>query len=313
MVVPHNSAWLRLAIPILLSLTLAALLACNPATPANDAAAPADTAVSPASSDATAAPAPTQVPAEAVSDTILHMAVTPLPQDTFFPWLATSSGHLVFRPMWENLTTINPSTGVSVIEPQLASTWEVSPDASEYTFHLRKGVQLHFGYGEFNVDDVILTIDQQMSDPLAGCKAPLKRFMGADSMTEMIANGDMEVIDDYTFKMNLALPQVDVADWWFNILVVPCAAVRSSAQHAAEGDAMFESGPAGTGAYQFVNRELKEFTEYEAVPYDHWRVNPGIQAPENHNCARRSDALGHAAHRRSQHGGRAQGTAPAGH
>ena len=274
MVVPHNSAWLRLAIPILLSLTLAALLACNPATPANDAAAPADTAVAPASSDATAAPAPTQVPAEAVSDTILHMAVTPLPQDTFFPWLATSSGHLVFRPMWENLTTINPSTGVSVIEPQLASSWEVSPDASEYTFHLRKGVQLHFGYGEFNVDDVILTIDQQMSDPLAGCKAPLKRFMGADSMTEMIANGDMEVIDDYTFKMNLALPQVDVADWWFNILVVPCAAVRSSAQHAAEGDAMFESGPAGTGAYQFVNRELKEFTEYEAVPYDHWRVNP---------------------------------------
>ena len=274
MVVPHNSAWLRLAIPIILSLTLAALLACNPATPANDAAAPADTVVAPASSDATAAPAPTQVPAEAVSDTILHMAVTPLPQDTFFPWLATSSGHLVFRPMWENLTTINPSTGVSVIEPQLASSWEVSPDASEYTFHLRKGVQLHFGHGEFNVDDVILTIDQQMSDPLAGCKAPLKRFMGADSMTEMIANGDMEVIDDYTFKMNLALPQVDVADWWFNILVVPCAAVRSSAQYAAEGDAMFESGPAGTGAYQFVNRELKEFTEYEAVPYDHWRVNP---------------------------------------
>ena len=274
MVGPHNSAWLRLAIPILLSLTLAALLACNPATPTNDAAAPADTVVAPASSDATAAPAPTQVPAEAVSDTILHMAVTPLPQDTFFPWLATSSGHLVFRPMWENLTTINPSTGVSVIEPQLASSWEVSPDASEYTFHLRKGVQLHFGHGEFNVDDVILTIDQQMSDPLAGCKAPLKRFMGADSMTEMIANGDMEVIDDYTFKMNLALPQVDVADWWFNILVVPCAAVRSSAQYAAEGDAMFESGPAGTGAYQFVNRELKEFTEYEAVPYDHWRVNP---------------------------------------
>ena len=274
MVVPHNSAWLRLAIPILLSLTLAALLACNPATPTNDAAAPADTAVAPASSDATAAPAPTQVPAEAVSDTILHMAVTPLPQDTFFPWLATSSGHLVFRPMWENLTTINPSTGVSVIEPQLASSWEVSPDASEYTFHLRKGVQLHFGHGEFDIDDVILTIDQQMSDPLAGCKAPLKRFMGADSMTEMIANGDMEVIDDYTFKMNLALPQVDVAAWWFNILVVPCAAVRSSAQYAAEGDAMFESGPAGTGAYQFVNRELKEFTEYEAVPFDHWRVNP---------------------------------------
>jgi ABC-type transport system substrate-binding protein len=84
----------------------------------------------------------------------------------------------------------------------------------------------------------------------------------------------MEVIDDYTFKMNLAQPQVDVASWWFNILVIPCTAVRSSKQHAEEGDAMFETGPAGTGAFQFVNRELKEFTEYEAVPFDHWRVNP---------------------------------------
>jgi ABC-type transport system substrate-binding protein len=53
--------------------------------------------------------------------------------------------------------------------------------------------------------------------------------------------------------------------------------VRSSAQHAAEGDAMFESGPAGTGAFQFVDRELKEFTEYEAVPFDHWRVNPEFE------------------------------------
>ena len=117
-----------------------------------------------------------------------------------------------------------------------------------------------------------------MSDPLAGCKAPLKRFMGTDSASEMVANGNMEIIDDYTFKMNLAQPQVDVADWWFNILVVPCAAVRSAAQFEAEGEAMFDpnegTGPAGTGAYQLARRELKEFTEYEAVPYEHWRVNP---------------------------------------
>ena len=117
------------------------------------------------------------------------LAVTPLPQDTFFPWLATSSGHLPFRPMWENLTTISPETGVSTILPQLAREWDVSPDASEYTFRLQEGVQMHNGWGEFTVKDVVLTIDQQMSDPLAGCKSPLKRFMGTDSMTEMIENG----------------------------------------------------------------------------------------------------------------------------
>ncbi len=272
MVFPRSSRLPRITFSLLLLLALASALACESAAPAEQGG--ATTGAAPASGDATSAAEPTPVPAEAASETSLHLAVTPLPQDTFFPWLATSSGHLVFRPMWENLTTISPATGVSTILPQLASSWEVSPDASEYTFHLQQGVEFHFGHGQFTVKDVIFTVDQQMSDPLAGCKAPLKRFMGADSMTEMIANGDMDVIDDYTFTMRLAQPQVDVADWWFNILVVPCAAVRSSAQHAAEGDAMFESGPAGTGGYQFVTRELKEFTEYEAVPFDHWRVNP---------------------------------------
>ena len=268
----------RFAILIPLALALVAVWACggSAAEPQQPAAAPAATAApaAPAQAAATAAPEPTAMPAMAEEDSYLHLAVTPLPQDTFYPWLATSSGHLPFRPMWENLTTISPETGVSTILPQLAREWDVSPDASEYTFYLQEGVQMHNGWGEFTVKDVVLTIDQQMSDPLAGCKAPLKRFMGTDSMTEMIDSGAAEIIDDYTFKMTLAQPQVDVADWWFNILVVPCAAVRSAAQYEAEGDAMFETAPSGTGGFQFVDRELKEYTEYEAVPYDHWRVNP---------------------------------------
>ena len=265
----------RIVVALVLLLSLAAVWACGGSAPEEtQTAAPAAPTDVPAAAATTSAPEPTAMPAMADEDNYLHLAVTPLPQDTFFPWLATSSGHLPFRPMWENLTTISPDTGVSTILPQLAREWDVNADASEYTFYLQEGVEMHHGWGEFTVKDVILTLDQQMSDPLAGCKAPLKRFMGTDSMTEMIESGAAEIIDDYTFKMTLALPQVDVADWWFNILVVPCAAVRSAAQYEAEGDAMFETGPAGTGGYQFVTRELKEYTEYEAVPYEHWRVTP---------------------------------------
>ena len=274
----HRPARLsRIIVALVLMLSLAALWACGGSEAPSAPAAPAATAAPAAVAAATAAPEPTAMPAMADEDSYLHLAVTPLPQDTFFPWLATSSGHLPFRPMWENLTTISPETGVSTILPQLAREWDVSPDASEYTFYLQEGVQMHNGWGEFTVKDVVLTIDQQMSDPLAGCKAPLKRFMGTDSMTEMIDSGAAEIIDDYTFKMTLAQPQVDVADWWFNILVVPCAAVRSAAQYEAEGDSMFETAPSGTGGFQFVDRELKEYTEYEAVPYDHWRVNPAFK------------------------------------
>ena len=38
---------------------------------------------------------PATVPAMAEGEAMPHLAVTPLPQDTFYPWLATSGGHLV--------------------------------------------------------------------------------------------------------------------------------------------------------------------------------------------------------------------------
>ena len=276
MAVSRINTLVRIGLLPLLLLSLAALLACDPATAPEDAgsAAPAQPA---GGADATAVPEPTAMPATATATARLHLAVTPIPQDTYLPWLASQSGHLVFRPMWENLTTIDPTTGVSTIYPQLATEWEINADATQYTFHLREGVPFHFGHGEFTVDDFIFTIDQQVSDPIAGCKAPMRSLMGAETMSEMVASGAMEVIDPYTFTMNLPKPQVDVASWWFSILMVPCGNVRSKAQHDIEGDAMFESGPAGTGAYQFVNRQLKEYTDYEAVPYEHWRVNPEFE------------------------------------
>jgi len=223
----------------------------------------------------TALPADTPVPARSVTQNNLKVVVTPLPQDTLFPWKATSSGHLIFRPIIENPTTIDPLTGVSTVLPQLFTEWDLSPDGRDYTFKIRKGVQFHFGFGEYTVEDFIFSVDMSTrSDGLTGCAATFAAFMGADSATDMKANGDLVVIDDYNFTMHLARPQTDVASWWLNVLAVPCAESWSSAQFAAEGDAMFSGKPAGTGAYQFVSRTLNEFAQMERVPFDHWRVNP---------------------------------------
>ena len=239
--------------------------------------APAPTAV-PASGAAapTAVAAPTAAPASTVSSANLHLALTPLPQDTYFPWLASVSGHLPMRPIFENPSTIFPETGVSVVSPQLFTDWEINATGTEYSFTIRKGVQFHFGWGEYTVNDFIANIDSYMTADvdLTGCGSTFRAFMGADSATEMMAAGNLTVIDDYNFTMSLARPQVDLMTWWFNILATPCAEGFSSAQFEAEGESMFETGPAGTGAFQFVDRQLKEFSEYERVPFDHWRVNP---------------------------------------
>ncbi len=181
---------LRLIVALSIILALAGLLACRPAAPPEqpadtgaDPTVPAAATEAPVSPAATAIPAPTPQPAAAVGEPMLHMAITPLPQDTYLPWLASQSGHLVFRPMWESLTTIDPRTGVAEVYPQLATDWEISADATEYTFNLRQDVPFHFGFGEFTVKDFTLTIDQQISEQLPGCRGPMRAFMGAESMT----------------------------------------------------------------------------------------------------------------------------------
>ncbi len=273
---------------VLITMLLVFIVACgssatatspSPATaiPASTTAPSVAPTAMPGSTTApTAVPQPTKAPVSTVSSASLHMAVTPFPQDTLFPWLASQSGHLPFRPIIENPFTMFPETGVTVISNQLFTDWSVSADGREYTFTIRQGVPFHFGKGEYTVKDFIKGIDLYTTADvdLTGCGSNVKGFMGFGSATEMMEAGKLTVIDDYNFTMSLARPQVDLATWWFNILFVPCAQGWSSEQFESEGEAMFEGKPAGTGAYQFVSRRLDENSEYERVPYDHWRVNP---------------------------------------
>src|SRR5215813_14607006 len=62
-------------------------------------------------------------------------------------WTIPRPSHLQYDPFLETLLDIDPETGAYI--PRLAEKWEATPDMKEWTFYLRKGVQFHFGYGEF--------------------------------------------------------------------------------------------------------------------------------------------------------------------
>ncbi len=67
---------------------------------------------------------------------------------------------VVFDPLVEfNLETY-------AIEPALAASWDVSPDGTVYTFHLRQGVKWHDGT-PFTSADVIFTYTQIIANPEA--------------------------------------------------------------------------------------------------------------------------------------------------
>ncbi|MFO8061282.1 MAG: ABC transporter substrate-binding protein, partial [Bacillota bacterium] len=92
-----------------------------------------------------------------------------------------------------------------VEEPAVAESWDVSPDGLVYTFHLREGVVFHHGR-EVTAHDVKWSLERAM-DP--GMESPhMMRFESVVGANEYIAGEadevtGLRVIDDYTIEMEL--------------------------------------------------------------------------------------------------------------
>ncbi|MBV8168635.1 MAG: twin-arginine translocation signal domain-containing protein, partial [Alphaproteobacteria bacterium] len=54
---------------------------------------------------------------------------------------------------YDNLVRRDPRDSGKTIIPDLAHSWEISPDGKTYTFHLREGIQFHDG-ADFTAEDV---------------------------------------------------------------------------------------------------------------------------------------------------------------
>ena len=78
------------------------------------------------------------------------------------------------------------------IVPDLAEKWELSADGKTYTFHLRKGVKWHRGYGELTADDVKFSYDRVLDPQTAS------RYRGEFKLVEAV-----EVVDPLTVRIRL--------------------------------------------------------------------------------------------------------------
>jgi len=139
--------------------------------------------------------------------------------------------------IYEGLLKYNDDS--TEVEPSLAESWEISDDGLSYTFKLREGVKFQDGT-DFNADAVKFNIDRQLP-PLVTEDMGYAGFVyGSVS--------DVEVVDDYTVKINLSAPNTA---FMANLAMSLAAPIVSPAALEAGDNSVMES-PVGTGPYTFV-------------------------------------------------------------
>src|SRR6266478_3009140 len=137
----------------------------------------------------------------------LKIAVAPLGWDTNFSWLQSRSGNLDKRPALEFLVGIDRHTGAYI--PELAETWDMSPDGKHWTITLHKGIKFHEHWGELTARDVrhaVFLITQPES--IQSDASIWRTVMGVtktDTLEEVAkkAAQGVEIVDDYTVVFHL--------------------------------------------------------------------------------------------------------------
>ena len=277
-------------IAAVLAMSLALLLvagACG-SDDGDGAAAPStSTGTTTTTTDTSTAPAAaaTAVPAQAPADTTTTapaddaMMMKPVVDRLIFATTTPNNEHsdqrrfccfdaLQLRPMYENLLSVDPS---GEFVPGLATSWALEPDGQSLRVELREGVEFHNGAGEFTADDVINFFDQFVTFDDAHVFSRI--FWRA--FTESV-----EKVDDHEVVFRMKRPNsflsLALSDRWTQLPAVSKA--DWDANGAPENP---NSTPlAGTGPYQFVDREQGQFILFENAPGEHWRAEPDFQELE---------------------------------
>ena len=134
------------------------------------------------------------------------------------------------------------------IGPGLAQSWESTPDSKAWTFHLRRGVQFHGGYGELKASDVVYSL-QRAADPRRSSFA--SNFAVIDKV---------EAPDDYTVRVTLKYPDAAflgvVSNYHGGYIISKAAAGKL-------GD-KFGNAPIGTGPFAFAEHVSQQYVKLVA-------------------------------------------------
>jgi len=130
--------------------------------------------------------------------------------------------------------------------PELAESWDITPDGKSITFHLRKGVKFHDGT-DFNAEAVKFDLEQVAKS-------------GATTILKNISS--YEVTDPYTIKINFKQYDsnflVAMAEQPYGMMASPTALKKTTTPETIGKDHMV-----GTGPFKFVSWQRNGYVRFE--------------------------------------------------
>jgi ABC-type transport system substrate-binding protein len=174
----------------------------------------------------------------------------------------------MIKSLFDGLMDYEP--GTTTLKPDLAESYEISPDGQTFTFKLRQGVKFHNGR-ELTAEDVKYSIERVVipatQSPGAGFFGSIKGFEEASAGNADGLSG-ITVVDPYTIRFELSRPDatfLHVAALNF-AHVVPKEEVE---KHGAD----FGKHPVGSGAFKLAEWTLGQKLVFERFA-DYW--NKGL-------------------------------------
>ncbi|MBG9387436.1 ABC transporter substrate-binding protein [Caenimonas aquaedulcis] len=154
--------------------------------------------------------------------------------DVLDPSLARSFvGRIVFSSLCDKLVDIDEKLN---IVPQLATSWQWSPDNKALTMKLRPGVTFHDGE-KFDAAAVKYNIERH------------KTIAGSNRRGELLPVSTVDVVDDMTVRLNLTAPFSPLLT-----VLADRAGMMVSPKAAQANPANFGSKPVCSGPFKFVER-----------------------------------------------------------
>ena len=258
---------------------------------ANPSASSAPSASGPAASPSGAPSSPASSAAAGGSVSFTRFAEADM---VFHPVEAQSNQYMLYYLLFDTLATLDlKDTTLQTIKPRMAESWDISPDATTFTFHLRKDIKWHDGT-PFTSKDVVYTATWAAENAngfigfppawfsLKGQAAAEKACTDAGGTDATLCGGTapfpgVSAPDDSTVVFTLEAPDV-----FFLRTMVDAPSVIMP-EHLLKGQTLDQINkgdfknktPIGTGPFKLKEIAPDQFVSFEANP-DYYLGKPKL-------------------------------------